>query len=78
MRTIHAVYEDGVFRPTEPVSLAQGSEVDLVVHDAGSDPVAVLTARFPDSFGIMPAADADEMQRIIDEEFGQVNPDDWR
>lgn len=82
MRTIHAVYENGVFRPKEPVSLASGSEVELVVSESAvgkpDDPVAILRARYPDSFGIMPAEDADEMQQIIDEEFGQVNPDDWR
>ena len=31
MKTIHAVYEDGVFRPTEPVNLASGTEVDCTV-----------------------------------------------
>ena len=27
MKTIHAIFEDGVFRPTEPVNLPEGSEV---------------------------------------------------
>ncbi|WP_165234363.1 antitoxin family protein [Aquisphaera insulae] len=27
MKTIHAVYENGVFRPTEPVDLPEGSAV---------------------------------------------------
>jgi len=27
MKTIHAVYEDGVFRPTEPVDLPEGAAV---------------------------------------------------
>jgi len=35
-----------------------------------SDPVEIMKQRFPESFGIMPKADADEMERIIDEEFG--------
>ena len=29
MKTIHAVYENGVFRPTGPVDLAEGSEVTI-------------------------------------------------
>lgn len=29
MKTIHAVYENGVFRPTEPVDLPEGSEVTV-------------------------------------------------
>jgi predicted DNA-binding antitoxin AbrB/MazE fold protein len=27
MKTIHAIYENGVFRPTTPVDLPEGSEV---------------------------------------------------
>ena len=27
MATIHAIYENGVFRPTEPVALAESTEV---------------------------------------------------
>jgi hypothetical protein len=29
MKMIHAVYENGVFRPTEPVDLPEGSEVTV-------------------------------------------------
>ena len=29
MSTIHAVFEDGVFRPREPVGLPNGSEVEF-------------------------------------------------
>jgi predicted DNA-binding antitoxin AbrB/MazE fold protein len=29
MKTIHAVFENGVFRPTEPVDLPEGSEVTV-------------------------------------------------
>lgn len=29
MSTIHAIYEDGVFRPREPVELPEGSEVEF-------------------------------------------------
>lgn len=29
MRVIHAVYENGVFRPTEPVDLPESSEVEV-------------------------------------------------
>ena len=29
MRPIHAVFENGVFRPTEPVDLPEGSEVTV-------------------------------------------------
>ncbi len=29
MKTIHAVFENGVFRPTEPVDLPEGCRVNL-------------------------------------------------
>jgi predicted DNA-binding antitoxin AbrB/MazE fold protein len=29
MKVIHAVFENGVFRPTEPVDLPEGSEVEF-------------------------------------------------
>jgi predicted DNA-binding antitoxin AbrB/MazE fold protein len=34
MKTFHAIYENGVFRPTEPVDLPEGSEVTVETkHD---------------------------------------------
>ena len=32
MKNIHAVYENGIFRPTDPVDLPENSEVELTVH----------------------------------------------
>jgi predicted DNA-binding antitoxin AbrB/MazE fold protein len=29
MKTIHAIFENGIFRPTEPVDLPEGSEVTV-------------------------------------------------
>ena len=31
-RTINAIFENGVFRPTEPVTLSDGSHVELTVR----------------------------------------------
>ena len=36
MKTIHAVYENGVFRPTTPVDLAEGSEVTIEPKSIGA------------------------------------------
>jgi predicted DNA-binding antitoxin AbrB/MazE fold protein len=33
MKTIHAVFEKGVFRPTEPVDLPEGKEVQVIAAD---------------------------------------------
>jgi predicted DNA-binding antitoxin AbrB/MazE fold protein len=40
MSTIHAIYENGVFRPTTPVELPEGSEVTIepVAAPRPSDP----------------------------------------
>lgn len=31
-KIIHAIYENGVFRPTDPIDLPDSCEVELVVH----------------------------------------------
>lgn len=37
MKTIHAIYEKGMFRPTEPVELPENSVVTIVFPAADSD-----------------------------------------
>jgi predicted DNA-binding antitoxin AbrB/MazE fold protein len=54
MQVIHAIYENGVFRPTEPVDLPESSEVEvelrLVTPPAGEERLdaiyTLLEARF--------------------------------
>ena len=49
---IHAIYENGIFRPIDPVALPENSEVSLVIHgaqqgglqDATSPPLASIAA----------------------------------
>jgi predicted DNA-binding antitoxin AbrB/MazE fold protein len=40
--TLSAIYENGVFHPTEPVALPDGSRVEITLrtHDAGASPTA--------------------------------------
>jgi predicted DNA-binding antitoxin AbrB/MazE fold protein len=56
MKTIHAIYENGVFRPTEPVELPNGSRVTVqpespevtsptVPDDDGLDPIYEVLSR---------------------------------
>jgi predicted DNA-binding antitoxin AbrB/MazE fold protein len=40
MKTIHAVFENGIFRPTEPVDLPEGIEVTVQLLDS-TDPSPV-------------------------------------
>jgi predicted DNA-binding antitoxin AbrB/MazE fold protein len=32
MQTIHAIFENGIFRPTEPVELPDRCEVEITIH----------------------------------------------
>ena len=53
-QTIHAVFENGIFRPTEPVNLPDRCNVQVEVHELPADPkipslddvYAILSARF--------------------------------
>lgn len=53
MNTIHAIYENGVFRPTDHVELPENSEVELTIHPQLPVPAAPLrrlaeiAAKFP-------------------------------
>jgi predicted DNA-binding antitoxin AbrB/MazE fold protein len=37
-KTVRAVYEDGVFRPLEPISLEDRQEVTITISDEGNIP----------------------------------------
>ena len=71
-KTIHAIYEHGIFRPLEPLEgLQENSEVELVIQ--GKAPYYPLD----EIFGILPKEDADEIRRIVEEEFERVNLNEW-
>ena len=77
MRTILAIYENGVFRPQEPIDLPSGSRVVISLPD-DRDPVEVMRERFPLSFGALSDEDAEKMKRAIEEECERIDPDAWR
>jgi hypothetical protein len=61
-----------VLKPLQPLEgLAENDRVTLTLEEA---PRPLIT----DVVGIMPDEDAREMMRIIDSEFGSVDPDDWK
>lgn len=71
-KIIHAIYEHGVLRPLEPLEdIAEKSEVELEIEYP--PPASPLK----DIFGILPREDANEMRRIIDEEFERVDLNEW-
>jgi predicted DNA-binding antitoxin AbrB/MazE fold protein len=72
-RTLEALYEDGVLKPLEPLEgLDDLSRVRLVLELVDvSHPLAACV-------GILPDEDAQEMERIIEDEFERIDPDEWR
>ncbi len=70
-KIIHAIYEHGVLRPLEPLEeIAEKSEVALTIEYPSPHPLK-------DIFGTLPREDADEMRKIIDEEFERVDLNEW-
>ncbi len=78
MKTIQATFENGVFRPKEPVNLPQGQEVEISVPDEEETVTSQAREGRPQSFGCMPKKDAEEMERAIEEEFERIEPDEWK
>lgn len=73
-QTVEAIYEDGLHRPIQPLEgVAEHSRVRVTVEVAELAPHPLA-----DCFGILPDEDAEEMRRIIEAEFEQVHPDEWR
>jgi predicted DNA-binding antitoxin AbrB/MazE fold protein len=68
-----AIYENGVLRPLSPLALPEHSRVRITV----APPNGNSNSADPEWFGIMPAADADEISAIIEREFEQVDPREW-
>lgn len=78
MKTIHATYENGVLRPAESLDIPSGTRVELLLREADDDPVAVLRARYPDSFGGRSREEGEAMMKAIDGEFERIDPDAWK
>lgn len=76
MKTITAIYENGVFKPKESVSLPSGAEVRVIVEDRA--PIEILKERFPLSFGALSDDEAEELKRIIEEGCERIDPDEWK
>lgn len=82
MPVVHAVYENGVFKPTEPVSLPEACEVEFEprVVDPGRPTPPNQGGPTP-MFISRPNPSPEELERLLDEMAamgsGQVLPADW-
>lgn len=73
-RTVHALYENGVLRPLEPLEgVGEHARVRLTIELEPRRPHPLA-----DCVGILPDDDAREMLEIIHAEFEIVDADEWR
>lgn len=72
-KTIEAIYSNGVLRPVVPLTdLRENGRVTITITTARSGhPLEGWVGGLSDE-------DAHEMLRVVDTEFEQVNPDDWK
>lgn len=72
-KTIEAVYEDGMFRPVAPIKgLKKHQRVNIIIE-------TFLKKKHPlhELCGILPDEDAEEMLKIVKEEFEKVDINEW-
>ena len=74
VRRFTAIFENGVFRPLEPVSeLPNLAEVTVSVDSPHFNKTSLLQC-----IGILSDEDAAEMKAIIAEEFERTDERDWQ
>ena len=61
MKTIEAIYENGIFKPLSPVDLPEGARVRIEMGTAPTDPEKQIRKQLLDS-----GADPAEVERILD------------
>lgn len=71
-KLVHAIYVGGVLKPLEPLEgIPENSKVEIAVE------VPSLHPDVEKLFGTLPREDAEEMKRIIEEEFEKVDQGEW-
>ena len=71
MKTIHAIYENGVLRPTEPVDLPEKTLVEVELRSVGGSVSGVAPPRLSRHVGVIKTLPVDplDFQRRIREEW---------
>lgn len=72
-KTVRAKFVRGVFEPVEPVVGIEENRPVTVLIDMPNQ-----THPLDGWVGGLSDGDAQEMLRVVDSEFGQINPDDWK
>ncbi len=74
VKTFYAVYEHGVIKPLEPIKgIEENTELEVVVSTEKKLQSPLI--RFA---GILSNEEADNMMKVVDNEFERINPDDWK
>ncbi len=74
VKTFHAIFKHGVLKPLEPVEgIEENTELEVVVSTEKKIQSPLI--RFS---GILSEEEADDMMKVVDNEFERINPDDWR
>lgn len=77
-RSFKAIFENGAFRPLQPIEgLADRTSVDVTITSAEGPPAQSPSQGIHECFGTISKADAAEMARIIEDEFERVDRRDW-
>jgi predicted DNA-binding antitoxin AbrB/MazE fold protein len=72
VQSLEATYENGVLKPRRPIE-------GLSEHEIVAVTIQRISRRPFDGWeGGISNEDATVMRRVIDEEFEQVDPDDWK
>ena len=72
-QTVEAIYENGVLRPLKSLEgFAENCKVKITIQPSETTLHPLLQFA-----GILNDDEAAELQRIIEEEFGRIDPDAW-
>ncbi len=72
MQSVRVTFQDGVFRPLEPVNLPDGTAARVEIEDVSGEKPWM---RF---CGAISKQESDTMSAAIEEAIEQVHPDDWK
>lgn len=73
LQTVEAIYENGVLRPLKALDgLAEHSQVKITI-ESDQTPTHPLS-QFA---GILSDEEATELQRVVADEFGKIDPNVW-
>lgn len=62
-RTVEAIFEDGVLKPTSPLDIAEHKKVTLIIKDEAGEPVDILSLASMVYSGLSPE-DIEDVEKL--------------